>query len=65
MIVYALFCTIGISTGCSRLIGLYSTKEKAEEAKQYDMRKNAHGEWHYGIRDIAIDKAVHIVYDEW
>ena len=65
MIVFALICTVGFSTGYKQLIGLYSTKEKAEEAKQNDARKTIRGEWHYSIKEVTIDKTLKIVYDEW
>lgn len=65
MIVFALICSVGVSTGYKELIGLYSTQEKAEEMKQVDMRKTIRGEWHYSIKPVEINKTLKITYDEW
>ena len=65
MKVFALTCKVGLSTGYKELIGLYSTKEKAEEAKQHEMKENVLGEWHYSIKEVEIDRPLKIIYDEW
>ena len=65
MKVFALTCKIGLSTGHKELVGLYSTKEKAEEAKQDEMEKTIRGEWHYSIKEIEVDQLLKIIYDEW
>lgn len=62
---FALTFTMGISSGYSKLIGLYTTKEKAEKEKERDMKKTANSEWNYSITEIAIDKPVNITYNEW
>ena len=62
---FALIYSVGVSTGYHKLIGLYTTKEKAEEEKQRDMQNGANFEWNYSIEEIAIDNPVNIVFDEW
>lgn len=65
MKIYALILKVGISSGYEELIGLYSTVEKAEEIKKKDMKKTAHAEWHYSIKEIKVDKEIREVYNEW
>ena len=65
MTVYALEFTIGISSGYATIIGIYSTNEKAENAKAKDMKATAHTEWHYKITPIEVDKTLNITYMEW
>lgn len=65
MIVYALKCSVGISSGYNKIVGIYSTREKAEEAKAKDMRKTVFSEWHYKIIPIEIDKTINETYVEW
>ena len=65
MKVFALICSVGVSSGYKELIGLYSTKEKAEETKKKNARKTIRGEWHYSIKEVEVDKDLCKVYDEW
>ncbi len=65
MKVFALVFTIGLSSGYEELIGLYSTKEKAEEKTENHMKKNGHAKHHYEIKEIEIDKEVNITLAEW
>lgn len=65
LIVYALTCTVGISSGYKKLIGVYSTLGVAEKAKQTDAKQNALSEWHYSIQPITVDKTVNETYVEW
>ena len=66
MKVYVLTYTTGCSVGYTEFIGMYSTKEKAEEAKTNEMKKvfkeSAIG---YSIKEIEIDKTYNKVYQEW
>lgn len=65
MKVFALIYTIGISSGSETLIGLFSTKEKAEEKREKHMRKIGDSIRHYEIEEIEIDKEVNITITEW
>lgn len=65
MEVFALRYTVGYETGYKELVGIYSTTEKAEEAKRNDMQKNIRGEWKYSIFPLQIDKTVNHIYQEW
>lgn len=65
MKVFALIFTIGISSGSETLIGLFNTKEKAEEKTEKHMKKNGHAKHHYKIKEIEIDKEVNITIAEW
>ena len=65
MKVFALVFTIGLSSCYEELIGLYSTKEKAEEKAEKHMKKNGHAKHHYEIKEIEIDKEVNITLAEW
>lgn len=65
MIVYALHCTVGISSGYKKIIGVYSTREKAEDAKAKHMKATTIMEWHYKITPIEVDKTLNITYVEW
>lgn len=68
MEIFALSYTMEISTGNSELIGIYSTKEKAEEAKRLDMCNSKHivrYEWHYDIKSIKLDETINHTYRRW
>ena len=65
MKVYALIFTIGLSSGHTELIGMYDTKERAEEIKGKHMKENAYSERHYRIKEIEINKTINEVYHEW
>lgn len=66
MKVYALIYTAGCSTGYKEFIGIYSTKEKAEEVKTNDMKKPFRNwEQDYSIKEIEVDKEICEVYVEW
>ena len=41
MVVYALKCSVGISSGYNKIVGIYSTRERAEEMKTKDMKQAA------------------------
>lgn len=63
--IFALIHTCGISSGYKELIGLYSSEEKASEAKVDDAQARGRALWHYSIEPVPVDKAVHRTYDEW
>lgn len=65
MTVYALEFTVGISSGYATIIGIYSTNEKAEDAKTKHMKDTAHMAWHYKITPIEVDRTLNITYMEW
>lgn len=65
MKVYALIFTIGLSSGRKSLIGLYLTKEKAEEIKEKHIKENAYAEHHYKIKEIELNQVVDITIIEW
>lgn len=68
MKVFMLIYTVGISTGRSELVGIYSTIQKTEKAKKMDMHNPKHivrHEWHYSIKEIEIDTAVNYTYLQW
>lgn len=62
---FALIFTIGFSSGSKKLIGLFSTKEKAEEKKEKHMKENAYTKHHYKIEEIEMNKEVNITIIEW
>lgn len=66
MTVYALVYTIGLYSGYKELIGVYSSKDKAESMKKLDMKQHGiRNELGYSITPIKIDKTVNEVYQEW
>lgn len=65
MKVFALTFTIGISSGSETLLGLFSTKEKAEEKAEKHAKKYGHAKHHYEIEEIEIDKEINITIAEW
>ena len=65
MTVYAVTYTVGFYAGHKELIGIYSTKEKAEAKKQLDIKQHCRIEWNYSIRPIEIDKTYNAIYQEW
>lgn len=65
MVVYALKCSVGISSGYNKIVGIYSTRERAEEMKTKDMKQAALSEWHYKIIPIEIDRTINETYVEW
>ena len=66
MKVYVLTYTTGCSTGYEEFIGMYSTKEKAEEAKANEMKKVFRNwETDFSIKEIELDKTYNEVYMEW
>ena len=65
MTVYAVIYTVGFFTGHKELIGIYSSKDKAEIMKQVDIKRSCRIEWNYSIKPIDIDKTVNKIYQEW
>lgn len=66
MQLYALVYTVGLYSGFKELIGVYSSKDKAEKMKQLNMKSNGiRSERGYSIHPIEIDKTVNTVYQEW
>ena len=66
MIIYALTYTVGLYSGYKELIGVYSSKDKAEKMKQFDIKRHGiRNESGYAIKLIEIDKTVNEVYQEW
>lgn len=65
MEVYALTYTVGYYSGYKELVGVYSTKDKAEKAKQFDMKQNGRNEWNYKINPLHVDKTVKETFMEW
>lgn len=65
MKVFALICSVGVSSGYKELIGLYTTVEKAEESKKKNIKETIRGEWHYSIKEVEVDKEICEIYDEW
>lgn len=61
--VYVVIKSVGCSTGSETFVGIYSTFEKAEEAKQEHYSKNFCGD--YKIHCIELDKMIDEVYVEW
>ncbi len=61
--VYVVIKSVGYSTGTKIFVGVYSTFEKAEEAKQEHYSKNFCGD--YKIHCIELDKMVDEIYMEW
>ena len=65
MKVYALTLSVGIVTGSETLLGLFSTAEKAETAKQEHSKAYGHAEYHYDITDLELDEELDITLAEW
>ena len=66
MQVFVLIYTVGYDSGHKKLIGLYSTEEKAKSAKMADMHKNPiNMECGYSITKIEVDKTINEVFVEW
>ena len=65
MKVFALIFTIGISSGSETLLGLFSTKEKAEEKAEIHAKKYGHTKYHYRKEEIEIDKDINIMIAQW
>lgn len=65
MKVFALIFTVGLTSGHTELIGIYDSKERAEEIKRKHIKENAHAEHHYKIKEIEINKTINEVYREW
>lgn len=65
MKVFALTFTIGISSGSKTFLGLFSTKEKAEEKVEKHAKKYGYTKHHYGIEEFEIDKEINITIAEW
>ena len=65
MTVYALIFEIGISSGYEELIGMFDSTEKAEESKSKHMKKYAHAEHHYSIKEVELNKEINYTITEW
>lgn len=65
MKVYALIFEIGISSGHTELIGLFDDTEKAEKSKRKHMKKFAHMEHHYSIKEVELNKEINYTMAEW
>jgi hypothetical protein len=64
LLIYSQCC----STGYKELVGIYSTKELAVEAKKKDVRSPKHmlrDERGYSIREITVDQDINHIFDEW
>ena len=61
MKVFALTFTISISSGSKTFLGLFSTKEKAEEKVKKHAKKYGYAKHHYGIEEFEIDKEINII----
>ena len=65
MKVFALTFIVGISSGSETFLGLFSTKERAEEKAERHAKKYGYAKHHYKIEEIEIDKEVNIIIVEW
>lgn len=65
MKVYALIFKIGISSGYEELIGMFDSKEKANESKNQHMKKYTHAEHHYSIKEIELNTEINYTITEW
>lgn len=65
MKIYALIFKIGISSGYEELIGMFDSTEKAEESKSKHMKKHAHAEHHYSIKEIELNTEINYTITEW
>lgn len=65
MKIYALIFEIGISSGYMELIGMFDGIEKAEETKSKHMKKYAHAEHHYSIKEIELNTEINYIITEW
>ena len=66
MTVYALIYTKGFYSGFKELVGVYTSKERAEKMKQIDIENHGiRAEFGYSIKPIEIDKTVNETYQEW
>lgn len=61
--VYVLTWTVGLSTGQKRLVGVYSTFEKAKEEEQKYLKEQRFGDC--SINAIPLNTVVDIVYLDW
>lgn len=61
--VYVLTWVIGYECGQKRLIGIYSTFERAEQEKKKYLQENLFGDC--SINAIPLDKTVDIKYLDW
>ena len=55
--------TVGRSTGTSKLVGIYSTFQKAQQAEQKYLKEQLFGDC--SIDAIPLDKVVDITYLDW
>lgn len=65
MTVFAVVSCVGMVTGHKSLIGLYTTKKKAEAVKKRLINRNQLFPWSYSIIELETDKTLDIVYAEW
>ena len=63
--VYILTFEIGISSGYKQLLGIYETKEKAEEVLEKHMRTNFSSRRNYFVNALELNKEVNITISEW
>jgi len=65
MILYILTFEIGLSTSYKELLGIYDTKEKAEEASERHRAKYLFDRRCYHINEIELNKDVKVTIVEW
>lgn len=63
--VYAVLYACNYASGYKELIGVYDTKQRAEEARNQDIEQTVRPVWNYAIKPITINKTVNITYMEW
>lgn len=65
MVVYALVFSVGIEHGYEELIGLYTSEEKLNAAKEADMKKNTRLSGTYFTSELALDEELRIDLASW
>lgn len=65
MEVYLLIFEVGLSSGYKKLLGIFETKEKAEEIMEKHMKKHCYSKHHYSIKDVEVNKETNIIFAEW
>lgn len=65
MIVYALVFSVGIEHGYEELIGLYTSEEKLNAAKEADIKKNTRVSGTYFINELTLDEELRIDLASW
>lgn len=65
MIVYALVFSVGIEHGYEELIGLYTSEEKLNEAKEADIKNNTRFSGTYFIKELTLDEELRVDLASW